>query len=105
MPRKTKTPAKIIELIASQQRAVAHTTESLRLKKIVPLENQETHLRTLSEDKIVGFMEGVNSMLESALMQFNCYAGFYYQSPDGDRLGRIDTPDFAEWRRNYIVRM
>lgn len=43
-------------------------------------------------------------MLESILMETNCYAGFYYQRPNGDRLGDINDPNFAEWRRFYHIR-
>ena len=104
MTTKRKTPASLVEILANQQRAVAYTTESLYVKANIPIENQSELIRNASKESIIAFMEGMNAMLEQVLTQFNCYVGFYYQKSSGLRLNDISSPDFAEWRRNYLVR-
>lgn len=62
----------------------------------------------------VGLIGGINFMLEEALRQNNCYHGYTYQCrnvivlDNGQEFRPMcgtDHPEFAEWRREYVIRI
>jgi len=114
MAAKAKTPAKVIELMQCQQDTIAYVTDALRVKRTVPVENQADWVRERSEDYFKGMARGANTMLESVLSKFNCYAGFSYF---GTTLTVFKTaslsfypsigpdhPEYEDWRVVYAVR-
>lgn len=108
-----KTPAKIIALIKRHDAQMEYITEILRVKRTVPVENQAAHVR-YGEDYWKGLAHGYSGMLENALHEHGCYAGFCYvgsnrmRAEDAgeswpNRVG-IDDPDYESWRVSYQVR-
>jgi len=116
MARKCKTPDKILELIKRHEAHIAYVDEMIRVKTTVPVENQAEHIRSKSIDYMEGLAVGANQMLENALFEYNCYAGFCYRGvpvthrDEGGGTYLVapyvgpDNPDFKEWRRQYFTR-
>ncbi len=106
-----KTPKSVVALMANQQALMDHITEVLRVKRETPIEYQASHVRDKSEEYYIGLADGTNSMLENALHQHKCYAGFFYMGVtkknwDGSSHCQSTGPgksDYAEWRRMYYT--
>lgn len=100
---------KIMRLAIEQYaEALAHTEELIRVKATVPVENQADHVRNGTPELWIARLEGQSVMLEHLLHRSNCYHGFFYvterKRQDETRYAiGTDHPDFAEWRRDYII--
>lgn len=116
MPRKRKTPDHLRALIQNQAHFMNHTDELIRVKLEVPVENQAEHVRKGTVEQFIARAEGVNLLLERALCDWGCYAGFMYLGKpvrvrdEGsgftirhESVG-TDHPEFQEWRRCYFTR-
>lgn len=107
-----KTTKAILALMQTQQELLKHVDEMLASAH-VPEENKSVWARGKSSDYWEGFAEGINTMLERALLDAGCYAGFGYQRreltvlPDGtnyrDKCGPTHA-EFKEWRRIYFTK-
>lgn len=113
MARKCKTPAKLLALIERHQGTMRHIDEVLRVKRMVPVENQANHIREKSEDYWIGLAHGHSAMLETALFEHNCYAGFHYVGSTPVVLDEdtsflpsvgLEHPEYAAWRVSYLTR-
>lgn len=110
-----KTPKHLLPLFDRHQALIEHVTEVLRVKRTVPLENQANYIKEKPEEYWIGLADGYNGLLESALHESKCYAGFcvigatkvrvegteseYYYPSIG-----WDHPEYAGWRRQYYIR-
>lgn len=116
MTRKRKTPDHLLKMIEWQTNFMNHTDEQIRVKLEVPVENQADHIREKTVEQMIGRAEGVNTLLEHALMDWGCWAGFQYVGKP-KRVYNEDSsftvqhtvvghthPEYAEWRRIYYTR-
>lgn len=108
MTAKRKTPKYLIDLIAYQQDMMRYVDDSLRSKRTVPEECQPDHISSKPEDYWIGMANGVNTMLEQALCNVNCYRGFSYQARKANADGIIpmvgpEDSTYEEWRRYYYT--
>lgn len=112
MTRKCKTPAKVKAIMDFHVQQIEWITETLRVKRTVPIENQADHVKK-SEDYWLGLAHGYNAMLESVLHEHNCYVGFVYVGAtavgfDGCEpfipMVGVDHPEYASWRVRYLER-
>lgn len=111
MARKCKTPTLVKELAQSQVNYLNWVDECIRVKTTVPAENQADHIREKSADYYIGLADGMNNMLEVAMMRSNCYAGFQYvgleKTLEETKYNPVvgpDHPEYAGWRRHYSIR-
>ena len=102
-----KTPAHVIKLLESYETRMVHLEEMLRVKKTVPVENQSSFIRENSEEYFMGMIQGVVSMMDSVLHEFNCYHGFYYVGADRKPLEHVvgqkiqENPEYRDWRISF----
>ena len=69
------------------------------------------HVLKYTPEYVEVLMEGMRRMLETVLMEQNCYHGFHYVGPKGEHLlwsgvyERVTLhPDFREWRISYYTK-
>lgn len=115
MTRKRKTPDHLVKLVEDHARQLIWIDEVLRVKATVPVEDQGSHVRK-SVEYWHARAEGMSNMLETALMNWNCYGGFGYRGEAKSQLsddGKLYTvrdwvgpqhAEFQEWRREYFTR-
>lgn len=106
-----RTPKAVVKIIERHRNQLDWIDEAIYSKLKVPVENQTSIIREHSVEHWEAMAEGHNHMLESVLMEFNCYHGYHYRAVtrvvEGVRTARramLDDPEFKEWRREYVVR-
>jgi hypothetical protein len=116
MSQKCSTPARLQSLIRQHTMNIENISDILRTKAHVALENQADFVKEHGAEYFEGQAAGMNAMLESALMEAHCYAGFHYfgeKKIHRDGEGNVSTsyesvgpdhPQFREWRRFYYTR-
>jgi hypothetical protein len=110
MAQTRKTPKYIIEMMECQQDYVKHVEETLEAKKRIAEENLHDWVKS-PDELFIGRVEGMNIMLEDAMLKAKCYAGYMNVSklktnPDGSRYRErvgVTNPEYAEWRRTYFT--
>ena len=105
-----KTSAHALSLLQKYEDRMKNLEEILRIKSTVPEENQAPHVRDNSFDYYYGLIQGVVSMMDTILHEFNCYHGFYYVGPDRQLLEHVpgqsitENPEYRKWRVSYSIR-
>ena len=108
-----KTPQRLVKMIRRHIEYLNHIDEMIRIKTTVPVENQAQHIQNGTVEFWEGCAMGAGSMLNTALNDANCYAGFMYvgepkRAADGSRYAVSVTaadPEFKEWRRHYFTKV
>ena len=108
-----KTPQRLVKMISRHIEYLDHVDEMIRVKTTVPVENQAWHIQNSTVEFLEGCAMGACMMLDHALADSNCYAGFMYVGPskrsaDGSAYAESVTatnPEFKEWRRHYFTKV
>lgn len=103
MARKT-TKAALVALERFRNQ-INYLEEVIRVKTTVPIENQAAHVQEKSLDYWYGRIDGAVAQVEDALFDNNCYHGFHYVAKDWSTWTGPNSPEFAEYRRQYNTRI
>lgn len=104
-----KTTKSVKELLEFHQRTMEWIVQSL-LNKSYLRQEWRCNEYEKTEEYWIGMAQGLNMMVEEAMMRSNCYHGFhnidclYVELPSGDKwLPTVgpDHPRYADWRRRY----
>lgn len=99
MARKTNKLCKA--LIERHKEIIKHHTKVLEYKKTG---DEAPWYKERSVEQIEAMVEGQNMMLEVALQEANCYHGYVYLAENMVDLAKANSPEFAEWRRMYLIK-
>jgi hypothetical protein len=111
MSQNKKTPKHLIGLI-NRHKSQTEFTDEILWAKTLPLENQTSVTQQNGEDWWIGRQVGLNQMIDDALYEYGCYAGFRYIAKsfteiEGKRMRLpigLDHPEYKEWRVEYLIR-
>lgn len=97
-----KTPKFVQKALEKFEARQLHYAECLRVKRTLPPENQQLHIREKPEAFFEGMAEGNVAAMNELLMDNNCYHGFNYINADGTPR-RLDQ-DGPDWLIRFYQR-